>query len=155
MPTIRTWTNKNKTGEWTDRPMDVRKDVFYGLIWTRSGWVFDGETEGVCSRQKDQRTENEREPAVKSKWGKGLVPGFSELSVRDYGARVWKDDEKREAFCSPLSQCQFRVRISPTPNLKHCLCHRGYPSEFQPNAFLNNSSQIFYFRDRGTWWLNW
>ena len=28
--------------------------ISLGSIWNWSGWVFDGETEGVCSRQKDQ-----------------------------------------------------------------------------------------------------
>ena len=46
--------------------MDGRKSVFYSSTGTCSGWVFDGEAEGVCSRQEGPKTEKEREPTVES-----------------------------------------------------------------------------------------
>ena len=51
-----------------------REEKTYGCVLrfdlnvrTNSGWVFDGETEGVCSRQKkDQRLEKDGEPREES-----------------------------------------------------------------------------------------
>ena len=60
MPTVptQTRTHENRTGERTDL-MDVRKDVCLKVRFKRGqGGVFDGETEGVCSRQYDQSNFN-------------------------------------------------------------------------------------------------